>query len=149
MIVTQTYKEAAKKALEKEWKVSHPLALPRIEKVVLSVGTGKRFSDEKDIERVERSLARIAGAKPVRTLARKSIAGFKVREGAVVGVMATLRGKHMDDFIEKFVRITLPRVRDFRGIDPACIDASGNCTIGIREHIAFPEIGADEVDFIH
>lgn len=125
------------------------LALPRLLKVVVNVGVGKHFREDKDIENVERIVTRITGQKPVRTKAKKSISSFKVREGMVVGIVATLRGKRMYDFVEKLVHTTLPRVRDFRGLEVKSVDRHGNCTIGVKEHIAFPEIRSDEVERIY
>jgi len=125
------------------------MQVPHIEKVVINVGVGRFTKDKQYIENVEHTLLRITGLKPVRTKARQSISNFKIREGNVVGVKVTLRGKRMYDFLEKLLRVTLPRVRDFRGISKKGFDATGNYTLGFKEHLAFPEIKADEVDLIH
>lgn len=134
-------------AMEK-FTLKSPLAVPRMEKVVLNIGTGNA-NDEKAIELREQTLQRISGQKPVRTKARMSISNFKIREGMTVGLMVTLRGDRMYDFIEKLINVTFPRVRDFRGIRPESIDKQGNLNLGIREHNAFPEINFDEVERLH
>lgn len=124
-------------------------ALPKLEKVVLNVGVGKHSKDENYITAVEKTLEAITGQKPVRTKARLSISNFKLREGMVVGVKVTLRGKRMYDFVEKLLRVTFPRVRDFRGISAKGFDRQGNFTIGFKEQIAFPEISPEDADTIH
>jgi large subunit ribosomal protein L5 len=134
-------------AMEK-FGVKSPLAVPRMEKVVLNIGTGNT-GDEKAIELREQTLQRITGQKPVRTTARMSISNFKIRAGMTVGLMVTLRGERMYDFVEKLINITFPRVRDFRGIRPESIDKQGNLNLGIREHNAFPEINFDEIERLH
>ena len=135
--------------LQRELGLAHPLAVPRLEKVVCTVGTGNGQSDPKLPEVAFQTLERITGQRPVRTLARKSIAAFKIREGNPIGVMVTLRGKRMWDFLEKLVRVSLPRVRDFRGISVRSVDEQGNCSIGLAEHVVFPEILSDEVEKVH
>jgi large subunit ribosomal protein L5 len=125
------------------------MQVPRLEKVTINVGLGKSIKDSGFIDSVEASLTHIAGQKPVRTLAKKSISNFKLREGMPIGMKVTLRGDKMYDFLEKLIHITLPRVRDFRGINTKAVDASGNLTIGIKENIAFPEIKADAIERMH
>lgn len=134
---------------KKEFKLSSPLAVPRMEKVVINIGTGKIASDDKTVEMMENTLQRITGQKPIATTARKSISNFKLRKGMKIGLAVTLRGPRMYDFIEKLINITLPRVRDFRGLRPEAIDAQGNLNIGIREHNAFAEVGRDEIERLH
>ncbi len=129
--------------------IKNPMALPRIEKVVLNVGINAGRKDPQYAEIVTNTLARIAGQKSVETKAKKSIASFKIREGMTVGAMLTLRGKRMYDFVEKLINITLPRIRDFRGLDEKNVDQNGNLNLGFKEHIAFPEISSDEVEKIH
>lgn len=146
---TERYTTTVIPHLQKELGVVNVHAMPRVMKVVVAVGVGKNMRDPKDIAIVRNTLERITGQKPVETKAKKSISGFKVREGMVVGLLVTLRGRRMTDFLEKLIRVTLPRVRDFRGLDPAAVDREGNCTLGIREHIAFPEIRSDEIEKIH
>jgi len=123
----------------------------RLEKIVVSTTVGRLrnkpgFADTV-LPTVGNELARITGQKPAERAAKKSIAGFKIRQGDIVGLKVTLRGERMKDFLKRFVEVTLPRVRDFRGIDPKAIDAQGNLTIGVREHIVFPEVNPDETKF--
>ncbi|MBU4455522.1 50S ribosomal protein L5 [Patescibacteria group bacterium] len=141
-------KEIAPKMKEKFGYKNNP-AIPKLNKLVVNVGVGRFSKDKAHIDNVVSSLSRITGQKPVLSKAKKSISAFKVREGNIIGVMVTLRGKRMYDFVEKLVNITLPRIRDFRGIDEKVVDNQGNLTIGLREHLAFPEIRADEVEKIH
>lgn len=122
-------------------------AVPRVLKVIVHVGTGNR--DAKMIEVAEESLRKITGQQPVRTKSKKSISNFKLREGQVIGVKATLRGKRMEDFLQKLVHVTLPRVRDFQGLPTKIVDKTGNASVGFKEHIAFPEISSDEVERLH
>ena len=116
------------------------MAIPRIDKVVINVGTGRFHKEDKFIEKVTNDLAKLSGQRPSHRKSRQSIAGFKVREGATVGVATTLRGKRMYDFIDRLVSIALPRTRDFRGLDTKSFDNQGNFSIGIKEHNIFPEI---------
>lgn len=136
-------------SLKEKFGYKNAFAIPRIEKVIVNVGTGKGLQDAKFNEVVEATLQRITGQKPVKTAAKKSISNFKIREGLVVGMMTTLRGQRMYDFLEKLVNVTLPRIRDFRGLSEKSVDPQGNLTIGFKEHIAFPEIKSDEVEKIH
>lgn len=124
---------------------SNIMALPKIEKIVVNVGLGRTIKDEKFLEIAMRDLALITGQKPKTTLAKKSIANFKIREGMVIGAVVTLRNKRMNDFLSRLINTALPRTRDFRGIDAGSLDKSGNLTIGVKEHIVFPEISAEEV----
>lgn len=135
--------------LKEKFGFKNDMAVPRIERVVVNVGTGQGLKDSKYNEVVEATLERITGQRPVKVAAKKSISNFKIREGQVVGMMVTLRGKRMYDFLDKFVNVTLPRVRDFRGIERKSVDKHGNLNIGLKEHIAFPEIHSDEVEKIH
>lgn len=149
MSLQETYRTKVVPQLRTEFGIRNVLAVPRIIRVVVNVGVGKHFRDDKDIEYIEKTMTRIVGQKPIRAKAKKSISSFKVREGMVVGLVATLHGKRMYDFVEKLVHVVLPRVRDFRGLDVKSVDSHGNFTIGFKEHIAFPEIGSDEVERIH
>jgi len=135
--------------MQERFKYTNALAVPRMTKVTINVGTGKALQDEKLLDTIVDNITRISGQKTVFTKARKSIAAFKIRSGMTVGVQATLRGNRMYDFIEKLINITLPRVRDFQGINKKSVDANGNLSIGFKEHIAFPEIRSDEVEQIH
>jgi len=143
------FKKDITKGLQESLGFKNVMQVPNIEKVVLSVGVGKSLKDSSLIDIVEESLTAIAGQKPVKTVAKKSIANFKLREGMIVGLKVTLRGDKMYDFIEKFIAVTLPRVRDFRGISKKSVDKTGNLSIGIRENIAFPEIKADAIEKMH
>lgn len=124
-------------------------AAPKVTKVVISVGLSQGIKDPKVLETVEQTLKRITGQKPVRTKAKKSIANFKIRQGMVVGMMVTLRGNRMWDFLTKLIHTTFPRIRDFRGISSKIVDDRGNLSVGFREHLSFPEIRSDEVERIH
>ncbi len=136
-------------ALMKERGIVNLMAAPHIQKITLNVGISASNKDPKLNETIESTLARISGQKPVPTLAKQSIASFKTRTGMVVGMKVTLRGMRMYDFLEKFVNITLPRVRDFRGLSTKSIDKNGNLSVGFKEHIAFPEVRPDEVERLH
>ena len=125
------------------------LAVPKIAKLVLNVGIPSSRDDQKFQNLVADTLTRISGQKPIMTKAKKSISSFKIREGGIVGASVTLRGQRMYDFIDKLINLTLPNVRDFRGLTKKSIDRRGNLTIGFREYLAFPEINPDEVENIH
>lgn len=131
--------------LQKELGIKNVFALPKIEKVVINVGLGRVVKDEKFLELVLRDLTLISGQKPKTTLAKKSIANFKTRQGMVIGAMVTLRGQRMRDFTSRLINSALPRTRDFRGISDKSLDKKGNLTIGIKEHIVFPEIKGEEI----
>jgi len=142
----QKYNETIRPELQKELKIENAMAVPRIQKVVVNVGFGKHKEDKAFMESILDVLERITGQKPLETAARLSISNFKIREGMIVGAKVTLRGKRMYDFVQKLVRITFPRVRDFRGIPVSKIDRDGNLNIGFKEHNVFPEISTDEVE---
>ncbi len=141
------YKEKATKALMQDLKLDNVMAVPKIQKVVVNVGVGKTLKDPKMLEAIVEDVKRITGQSPVKTQAKKSIAGFKIREGQVVGLVVTLRGNRMYDFLEKLVRVALPRVRDFRGLDPKKFDKHGNYNIGLREQIVFPETTREHFEY--
>ncbi|HLC90102.1 MAG TPA: 50S ribosomal protein L5 [Patescibacteria group bacterium] len=145
----EKYKKELTPILRKKFDYGNDLAVPKVVKVVINVGTGPGLKDAKFNEVVAATLERISGQKPVRVAAKKSISNFKIRAGLIVGMMVTLRGKRMYDFVEKLINITLPRIRDFRGLETKMVDPNGNLNIGFREHIAFPEIRSDEVEKIH
>ncbi|MFC1632895.1 50S ribosomal protein L5 [Patescibacteria group bacterium] len=130
-------------------KFNNRWAVPRIEKIVVNVGSGQMSTEKKLQEVIKDTLRRITGQEPSLRRARLSIASFKLREGAPIGMQVTLRGKRMYDFLDKLINVTMPRVRDFRGISPNSFDGKGNLTIGFKEHMAFPEIRADEVEHMH
>lgn len=135
--------------LMSEFGITNRLAAPKLMKLTLNVGVGKAMGDKKIIDAVTSTLQRISGQKPVTTKARKSISNFKLRQGTVVGVMVTLRGKRMYEFLDKLINVTLPRVRDFQGIKRTAVDAAGNLNIGFKEHLVFPEIKSDSIELIH
>lgn len=139
------YNEEIVPALTKEYNYPTIMAVPKLEKIVINMGVGEGAKDEKLLNAAAHDLELIAGQKPVITKARKSIAGFKIREGQSIGVKVTLRGENMYNFMEKLIRIGLPRVRDFRGVSGHSFDGHGNYTIGIKEQLIFPEIEYDEV----
>ena len=139
------YNEKIVPELMKEYNYTTVMESPKLEKIVINMGVGDGSKDEKFITAAVKDLEKITGQKPVVTKARKSIAGFKVREGQPIGVKVTLRGENMYYFFEKLVRIGLPRVRDFRGVSPHSFDGKGNYTIGIKEQLIFPEIDYDDV----
>jgi large subunit ribosomal protein L5 len=143
------YRETVVPTLKERFGITNLNAVPRLEKVVLNIGLGKQQGDAKALETAQQTLTRISGQKPVLTKARKSISGFKLREGTVIGAKVTLRGQRMLDFLGKLVNVTLPRVRDFQGIDPKAFGQSGNYTLGFKENLAFPEIKSDEVERLH
>jgi large subunit ribosomal protein L5 len=140
------YVDEIRPALTKEFGYKNPMELPKLEKIVLNMGVGEAVNDSKKVKSAAADLERIAGQKPVITHARKSIAGFKVREGMALGVKVTLRAARMYEFLDRLVNIALPRVRDFRGLNPKSFDGAGNYAMGIKEHIIFPEINYDQVD---
>lgn len=135
--------------LKTELGMKNVHALPKLVKVVVNVGMRQDQKTAERVAAVERTLLSITGQKAVPTKARTSIATFKIRTGMEIGYMVTLRGRRMDDFLTKLIHVTLPRVRDFRGIPLSAVDQRGNLTIGIREHIVFPEIASDDVLHIH
>lgn len=136
-------------ALKQEHGFTNPMAVPTITKIVLNVGYGKHIKDTKMQEAAVKTLERITGQKPVLTKAKKSISAFKLREGMTIGVKVTLRGERMWEFLDKLINVSLARVRDFHGVDPKGFGTSGNFTLGLKEHIVFPEIGSDEVENLH
>ena len=143
------YKEKVIPALKEEGGYKNIMEVPRIDKVVINVGYGRHAKDKSYIESVERTLELIAGQKPLRNKAKKSISNFKIREGMDIGSSVTLRGSKMYDFLYKLINLTFPRVRDFRGLNPKSFDGRGNYTIGFKENLAFPEISGDAADKSH
>jgi large subunit ribosomal protein L5 len=122
------------------------MQVPRIEKITLNMGLGEAVADKKVLENAQADMTAIAGQKPVVTVARKSVAGFKIREGYPIGCKVTLRGERMWEFLERLISIAIPRIRDFRGLNPKSFDGRGNYSMGVREQIIFPEIDFDKVD---
>jgi large subunit ribosomal protein L5 len=140
------YDTELKPALAKQFGIENTMAVPKLLKVVVNVGVGKTLKDPKLLEAIIEDIRTITGQAPVKTVSRKAIAGFKIRENQVVGVMVTLRGQRMYDFVDKLVNSALPRVRDFRGISPDAFDGRGNYHVGLREQLMFPEIGEESLE---
>lgn len=149
MRLRELYKKEIVPRMKEKFGYKNNLAVPRLDKAVVNVGFGRHAKEKKYIENIEKNLAKITGQKPVLTKAKKSVASFKVREGMTIGAKVTLRGARMHDFVEKLINISFPRTRDFRGISEKSVDKSGNLTVGFREHLAFPEISADDVENVH
>jgi len=142
------FREEIKAKLREEFGYTNDMQIPRLEKIVLNMGVGEAVADSKKIRAAHDDLMAIAGQKPVITKARKSIAGFKVREGMPIGVKVTLRRERMYDFLDRLITVAMPRIRDFRGVSGKSFDGRGNYAFGIKEHIVFPEIEYDKVDQI-
>jgi large subunit ribosomal protein L5 len=140
------YEKVVREALTKKFEYKNPMQVPRLEKIVLNMGVGEATADRKKVDSAAGDLALIAGQKPLLTKSTKSIATFKVREGMTLGAKVTLRGDRMYEFLDRFVTIALPRVKDFRGLNPKSFDGRGNFACGLKEHIVFPEIDYDKVD---
>jgi large subunit ribosomal protein L5 len=133
-------------ALQKEFGYDNVMRIPRLHKAVVNIGMGEAIQNAKAMDNAQRDIAEITGQKPVVTRAKRSVAAFKLREGMPIGVMVTLRGQHMWDFLDKLMNVALPRLRDFQGVSPDAFDGRGNYTLGIREQLVFPEIDYDKVD---
>ncbi len=148
VLIEQVYREKAVPGMKERFGYKNDHQVPRLEKVVLNMGLGEAIQNPKVLDSAVEELALIAGQKPVITRARKSIAAFKVRQGMPIGCMVTLRRKRMYDFLTKLIHVAIPRIRDFRGLPTRSFDGRGNYTMGIREHIIFPEVDLDKVDKI-
>jgi len=142
----ELYAKDVRKKIQDEFKIKNPMAVPKIEKVVLNMGVGEAIQNAKVMDSAVDELTQITGQKPVVTKAKKSIASFKLREGQSIGAMVTLRGEKMYEFLDRLINIALPRVRDFRGVPTKSFDGRGIYTIGIRDHLIFPEIDVSKVD---
>jgi large subunit ribosomal protein L5 len=140
------YREDVVPELMKEFNYSNVMQAPALEKIVINIGLGEAISNAKALESAVGDLTAISGQKPVVTRAKKSIAAFKLRAGMPIGAMVTLRGPRMYEFLDRLVSITLPRIRDFRGVSPNSFDGRGNYTLGLKEQLAFPEIDYDRID---
>lgn len=140
------YKNEIAPALAKEFGIRNPMAIPKIEKIVVNMGLGEASANSKILDVATEELKAITGQKPVITKAKKSIAAFKLRQGMNIGTMVTLRGDRMYEFLDRLIAIALPRVRDFRGVSSRAFDGRGNYTLGIREQLIFPEIDFNKVD---
>ncbi|MAW56915.1 MAG: 50S ribosomal protein L5 [Litorivicinaceae bacterium] len=144
----QVYKQSVVPELIKEFSYKNVMQVPRIKKITLNMGVGEAVADKKQIENAVRDMTAIAGQKPVVTKARKSIAGFKIRDGWPIGCKVTLRGERMWEFLDRLIAVSIPRIRDFRGTNGKSFDGRGNYSMGVREQIMFPEIDYDKVDAI-
>jgi large subunit ribosomal protein L5 len=142
----ERYKQEIVPSLMEKFNYSSVMEVPKIEKIVINMGVGDAISNSKVLDTAVEELAVIAGQKPVVTKAKKSIAGFKLREGMPIGAKVTLRGERMYNFLEKLISVSLPRVRDFRGVSKKAFDGRGNYTLGIKEQLIFPEIDYDKVN---
>jgi large subunit ribosomal protein L5 len=142
----QLYAEQVRAALKEEFGYKNDMQIPRLDKIVLNMGVGEAVSDSKKIRAAEADLTQIAGQKPVVTKAKQSIAGFKLREDMPIGMKVTLRRDRMYEFLDRLVTIAMPRIRDFRGVNPKSFDGRGNYALGLKEHIVFPEINFDKIE---
>ena len=142
------YREQIRETMKEKFSYANPMQIPRIEKIVINMGVGEAAQDSKKIKGALEDLEAIAGQKPVKTVAKKSIAGFKLREEQVIGAKVTLRQDRMYEFLDRLITIALPRVRDFRGLNGKSFDGRGNYAMGLKEHIVFPEIDYDKVEKI-
>ena len=140
------YQNEVRQSMQERHNYSNVMAVPKLEKIVINIGLGEARDDSKVIERASRELAQIALQRPVVTKAKKSVSNFKLRAGMPIGLKVTLRGERMWVFLEKLINVALPRVRDFRGVNPNAFDGRGNYTLGLREQLVFPEISIDQVD---
>jgi large subunit ribosomal protein L5 len=142
----EQYTKEVRKKLADQFDIKNPMAIPKVEKVVLNMGVGEAIQNIKVLDNAVDELATITGQKPVVTKAKKSIASFKLREGQSIGARVTLRGEKMYEFLDRLINVALPRVRDFRGVPTKSFDGRGNYTLGIRDHLIFPEIDPVKVD---
>ncbi|NHK27335.1 50S ribosomal protein L5 [Parvularcula flava] len=142
------YQDRIRAAMQEEFSYANPMMVPKLDKIVLNMGVGDAVNDRKSIDKAFEEMTLIAGQRPVVTKAKKSIAGFKVREEMALGVKVTLRKNRMYEFLDRLVTIALPRVRDFRGLNGKSFDGRGNYAMGMKEHIVFPEIEYDKVDVV-
>ncbi len=140
------YQKEVRKKIQDQFGIKNPMAVPKLEKIVLNMGMGEAIQNSKILDTAVDELTTIAGQKPVVTKAKKSIAAFKLREGVAIGTMVTLRGEKMYEFLDRLINLALPRVRDFRGVPSRSFDGRGNYTLGIKDHLIFPEIDIAKVD---
>lgn len=144
--LSEKFKNEVSPSLVEKFNYSSVMEVPRVDKIVLNMGVGDAVSSTKNLDKAVEELALIAGQKPVITRAKKSIAAFRLREGMPIGAKVTLRGERMYEFLDKLVSVSLPRVRDFRGVSPKSFDGRGNYTLGVKEQLIFPEIDFDDVN---
>jgi len=145
----QYYKESIAPQLMKDFEYTSPMQIPKIKKVVISIGLGEAIQNKKLLDAAVSELALISGQQPMKTKARKSIAAFKVRQGMEIGAKVTLRGSRMYEFLDRLMNIALPRVKDFKGVNPNAFDGNGNYSLGIEEQIIFPEIDYDNIERVN
>jgi len=144
----EQYRTAVVPALTERFEYGNPMQVPRLDKIVINMGLGEAVRDKKVLDNAAEDLGRLSGQKPVITYARKSVAGFKIREGWPIGAKVTLRRERMYEFLDRLVNVAAPRIRDFRGFSPRSFDGRGNYNVGVREQLVFPEIEYDKVDTI-
>lgn len=142
----EKYRSELAGEIQKKLGFDNPMQAPRITKITLNMGVGEAIADKKVLENARADMQKISGQKPVTTLARKSVAGFKIRDGMPIGCKVTLRRERMYEFLDRLVNIAIPRIRDFRGLNPRAFDKQGNYSMGVAEQIIFPEISYDEID---
>ncbi|WP_304170286.1 50S ribosomal protein L5 [Phenylobacterium aquaticum] len=140
------YRQRIRAVMKEQFGYTNEMQIPKLDKIVLNMGIGEAVNDTKKVQTAIADLTAIAGQKPVATRARNSIAGFKLREGMVIGAKVTLRKDRMYEFLDRLITIALPRVKDFRGLKPTSFDGRGNYAMGLKEHIVFPEINYDQID---
>ena len=143
------YKDEIRDKLREEFEYDNPMAIPKLQKIVINVGVGDAITDKKVLDTVVDNVAAITGQQPVTTKAKKSISNFKIRDGQAIGCKVTLRGRQMYEFLDRLINLALPRTRDFQGVPDKSFDGRGNYTLGIKEHTIFPEINTDEVENVH
>lgn len=144
----QQYRSELREQIGKKLGLSNPMEVPRITKITLNMGVGEAVADKKVLDHAMADMEKISGQRPVKTLARKSVAAFKIRDGYPIGCKVTLRRERMYEFLDRLVNIAIPRVRDFRGLNPRSFDRQGNYSIGVQEQIIFPEVNYDQIDVI-
>lgn len=140
------YEEKVRASLQEKFGYKNPMQVPKLDKIVLNMGVGEAVNDKKKVAKAASELEAITGQKPVITKARKSIAGFKLRDGMPIGTKVTLRGERMYEFLDRLITIAMPRIRDFRGVNAKSFDGRGNYAMGVKEQIIFPEIDYDQID---
>lgn len=145
----ELYKNEIKQAVAAKFNLDNPMAIPRLEKIVVNMGVGKATQDKTLLDSAADSLGKITGQRPVITKAKVSVSGFRLREGNDIGCKVTLRGARMYEFLDRLVAIALPRIRDFRGVNPNSFDGHGNYSLGLAEQVVFPEIDADRIQHTH
>src|SRR3990172_9048741 len=144
----ELYQKQVVRQLTDKFKYKNKLSVPKLKKIAVNMGVGKAVDNKKLIEEASKHLEIVTGQKPLVTIAKKAIAGFKLRKGQAIGCKVTIRGKRMFEFLDRLISIVLPRIRDFRGISPNAFDGRGNYTLGLTEQIVFPEISIDSVEFV-